>query len=223
VIFWKEWRRLRGRFLGLAAFYLITVLLTDLTAYGNATYYFEGIGVMAITWGAAMALIPAILGMDAWVGERDEGTELFLFSKPIGPWKIWLAKVGLRLGLTLLLVGVLMLLLVQRATAEGVRFFWGVRPYVAWFMVLLVFLAELVVLMTVVWTSLRAPYQSTALIVGGAAGCTVAAWPLISSLHDFESLQAQWSNFYLLLLFFILVSAATAWGYAHQEAGRSSP
>jgi ABC-type transport system involved in multi-copper enzyme maturation permease subunit len=223
VIFWKEWRRLRGRFLSLAGFYLITVLLTDLTAYGNAAYYFEGIGTMAITWGAAMALIPAILGMDAWVGERDEGTELFLFSKPIRPWKIWLAKVGLRLGLTLLLVGVLMLLMVHRATTEGVRFFWGVRPYAAWFLVLSVFLAELVVLMTVVWTSLRAPYQSTALIVGGAAGCCVAAWPLISSLRDFESLQAQWGNFYLLLLFFILVSAATAWGYAHQEAGRSAP
>lgn len=223
MIFWKEWRRLRGRFFSLAGFYLITVLLGDVEVYSSSRYHFEGVASAAITWGAMMILIPAILGMDAWAGERDEGTEPFLFSKPMSLSRLWVAKIGLRLILTFLLTGLLILLLVLRTAADGFDFFWGVRPFISWYLLLSVGMAELLVLMTTVWVSLRAPYQSTALIIGAALGGVIASWPLVSSLRPIESLQVPWENFGLLALMFALVTFAAAWGYAHREPGRSLP
>lgn len=70
MIFWKEWMSLRLRFGVLAAFYAITAFLlpmdimTDFIVFGQ-------IYPFLISWGAGLLFIPAVLGMDAYVGEKD--------------------------------------------------------------------------------------------------------------------------------------------------------
>lgn len=87
MIFWKEWRSLRLRFFVLAAFYAITAqllpidILTDFIVFGQVYVYL-------ISWGAAFLFIPAILGMDAYVGEKDQETEEFLLSRTTG-WPMY--------------------------------------------------------------------------------------------------------------------------------------
>jgi ABC-type transport system involved in multi-copper enzyme maturation permease subunit len=222
VIFWKEWRRLRGRFFSLAGFYLITAAVADLDIFGES-FDISALQLWVIGWGVAMLLIPAILGMDAWVGERDEETEDFLFSKPLTRTRLLLAKVGLRFLLTLILTSTVMVVLVIRAGSEVDSLYWWVRPYVTWYLVLSVLTAQLVLLMVTMAVSVRAPYQSTALILGGALGSVVVALPVIDRIELTGALQAPWGNYRLLLLFLVLTTVLTCYGMVHHEHGRSRP
>jgi len=221
MIFWKEWRELRGRFLALAAFYLITVLLVDIISSVGATAPIIFAPLIVVAWGAGLLLVPAVLGMDVYAGERDEGTEVFLFSKPLSPVRMIIAKIGTRMVLTLGLCGLVMLMVLLRTRAiTGTLYFW-VRPYVMIYIVLAVLVALLVVLMVTMAVSVRAPYQSTALILGGAFGTAVAAMPVVFSFAPISALQAPWGNLGLLLILLILTSFLACWGLANQEAGRS--
>ena len=220
MIFWKEWRRLRGRFLSLAAFYLITAALADLEVFGEAIPL-DLFQVWFLGWGAAMLLIPAILGMDAYVGERDEGTEDFLYSKPIGRMRLLLAKLGFRFLLTLLLTVAILAILLFRAQGALPSLYWGTRPYVTWYLTLSILVAQLVVLAVTMAVSVRAPYQSTALIIGGTLGIVLAAFPVTDELYLVNALQAPWGNFWILVVFLALTTLLAAWGTITLETGRS--
>lgn len=220
MIFWKEWRRLRARFLFLCGFYGLTVLLLDLRSFVGLQW-FGSIPIALVGWATALLLVPAILGMDAYAGERDEGTEVFLFSKPVGTGRIVLAKVGLRVLMTAVIVGGTLAILLIRIGGAVPSLYLGTRPYVIWFLVLSIVAGELFVLMATITVSLRAPYQSTALIIGGALGAAVAAYPVVSSLVPIEALQASWGSFWLLVLLLALIGALAGYGFQHQEAGRS--
>jgi ABC-type transport system involved in multi-copper enzyme maturation permease subunit len=221
MIWWKEWRSLRGRFLTLSGFFLITALLGRLETFGARFEALEALPVILVSWGAALLLVPAILGMDAFVGERDQGTEDFLFSKPIGQLRLLAAKVAFRLVLSFVLTAVVVVIVLGRVTDMAGTLHWGVRPYLALFLTLSVLVAQLIVLMVTIAVSVRAPYQSTALIIGGTMGTVVAAMPIMFSLRHFDSLQAPWGNFWLLVLLLALTGFFACWSFVKQEPGRS--
>ena len=113
MIFWKEWRVVRGRFLTLAAFYGITLLLLPFESIAIGEM-FDVIPISLLSAGIALVLIPIILGMDAYVVEKDEETEDFLLSMPISWMKLLLAKVGLRTLLSFLLTVTLFAIILVR-------------------------------------------------------------------------------------------------------------
>jgi ABC-type transport system involved in multi-copper enzyme maturation permease subunit len=221
MIWWKEWRELRTRFLTLAGFLLVTVLVVDVGTPG-----LDAVSDLAITivgWAAAMTLVPAILGMDAYVGERDQGTEQFLLSKPLGRTRLLLVKVGFRTLLSGALTGMILVVLLLRIRAETGSLYLGMRPYPTLLIILSVYVALFVVLMTTIAVSVRAPYQSTALIIGGFLGALVAAAPVLLSIEPMTALQAPWGYFWLLMLLLLLTTFLACWGIAVHEPGRSTP
>ena len=60
MIFWKEWRVVKGRFLTLAAFYGITLLLLPIESIAIGEM-FEVIPISLLSAGIALILIPVIL------------------------------------------------------------------------------------------------------------------------------------------------------------------
>lgn len=221
MIFWKEWRALRGRFLALGAFYAITVLLLPIASFLDIDWI-EFIPIALLGWGATLILIPAILGMDAYVGERDQETEDFLLSKPIGKTGLIAAKYGIRALLTLLLTAGLMAVLTVRIAGAVDTLYLSTRPYVMWYVILSVLVGQQVVLMLTMAISVRAPFQSTALIVGGALGAVVAAAPVLTSSWQLTRLQAPWASFRVLVLLLLLSSALACSLLVRREVGRSA-
>lgn len=221
MIFWKEWRSLRLRFFVLAAFYAITAqllpmdILTDFIVFGQVYVYL-------ISWGAAFLFIPAILGMDAYVGERDQETEDFLLSKPMSTWKLLSAKIGLRLILTAFLSIALMTITLIRVDAPENPLYLFTPPFVIWYVVGSIVAAQLLVLMITIAVSVRAPFQSTALIVGGALGTAVAGIPLMDTTWQLEMLQAPWGSFWIQILLLLLTTALASILFVRREAGRSA-
>ncbi len=221
MIFWKEWRSLRLRFFVLAAFYAITAqllpmdILTDFVVFGQVYVYL-------ISWGAAFLFIPAILGMDAYVGERDQDTEDFLLSKPMSTWKFLSAKIGLRLVLTAFLSIALMTIALIRVDAPENPLYLFTPPFVIWYVVGSIVVAQLLVLMITIAVSVRAPFQSTALIVGGALGTAVAGIPLMDTTWQLEMLQAPWGTFWIQILLLLLTTALASILIVKREAGRSA-
>jgi ABC-type transport system involved in multi-copper enzyme maturation permease subunit len=221
MIWWKEWRSLRGRFLTLSGFFLITAILGRIETFGARFDAMDALPVILVSWGAALLLIPAILGMDAFVGERDQGTEEFLFSKPIGHLKMLAAKVAFRLALSFVLTTLVVAIVLVRFTDMAGTLYWGVRPYLALFLTLSVLVAQIIVLMVTIAVSVRAPYQSTALIIGGTMGTVIAAMPIMFSVRHLDRLQAPWGNFWLLVLLLLLTGFFACWSFVKREPGRS--
>ncbi|MCK4772086.1 MAG: ABC transporter permease [Candidatus Latescibacteria bacterium] len=222
MIFWKEWRSLQGRFFTLGGFYIISALLIDIRFFGGP-FTFAFVPTWIISWGSGMLLVPAILGMDAYVGERDEGTEDFLFSKPIPVSRLILSKIGLRFLLTLIVTGATLSILLIRTSGMVSSLYLGTRPFIVFYITFTVILAQLVVLMITIVVSLRAPYQSTALIIGGTLGTAVAAFPVLNKAGMMQALQAPWGNFWIILILLILTAGIACWGLTRQEVGRSLP
>ncbi len=206
MLLWKEWTRLRGRMMGLTWFYFLTAFLVPLPRIEGPLSIFQ-LPILLCGWGAAMLLIPAIMGMDAYAGERDEGTEVFYFSKPISFGRILLAKFGTRFMATLLAGALVMAVVLFRLDATGAELHLATPPFVIWSVVGIVVVAQLLVLAVTMTVSVRAPYQSTALIVGGALGGVLAAIPVIPSLWRTAVLQDLWGVFWLLLLGSVIVFA----------------
>jgi len=219
MIFWKEWRSLRGRFFTLSGFYLITLGILPLNML-SAGSFATVVPFTAFATGFLMLFIPATLGMDALVGERDEGTSEFLLSKPLSRTRYLAAKIGMRVLLTLVLTSVLLVILLARFASEGMPLYLGTPPYLMWYLVVSILLGQLVTLTTTVAVSARAPYQSTAMIVGGAAGAVLAATPIVSTLRDITWLQAPWEAVGLLALFLLLTGFLAAYGITLPRAGR---
>lgn len=224
MIFWKEWRRLQARFFILAGFYIITVLIIDLGPFsaGVDSFIFEVAPILMITWGVSLLLVPVILGMDAYVGERDEETEDFLFSKPLPLHRLLLAKVGIRLLLTLVIIGVSLAILLIRTERMVPSLYLGTRPYLVWYVISSLIVALLIVLMVTIAVSVRAPYQSTALIIGGSLGTAIAAFPVLNRTDMLQALQAPWGNFWILMIILIMTTCAACWGLGNKEVARSS-
>ncbi len=220
MIFWKEWRELRGRFLILAAFYLITVLILPIGAIveGASLPY---LAIALLGSGAILGLIPMVLGMDAYVGERDNDTEDFLFSKPMPVSRLLLAKIGLRAGLILLLSLTLIAIVLIRIGRGDEPLYLGTPPYQIWYAVLSILVGLLIILLITTAVSVRAPYQSTALIIGGSAGAVLAVAPVIFSAWELQYLQAPWSSFWLHCLMMLLSAIAAAVLIIRRETGRS--
>jgi ABC-type transport system involved in multi-copper enzyme maturation permease subunit len=221
MIFWKEWRALRGRFLALGAFYAITALLLPVDVLIDVDWI-EVVPVTLLGWGALLILIPAILGMDAYVGERDQETEDFLLSKPMSKGRLIAAKYGSRALLTLLLTAGLLALLMVRIGGAVDTLYLSTRPYVVWYVILSVLAGQQVVLMLTMAVSVRAPFQSTALILGGSLGAAVAAAPVLTSSWQLTRLQAPWSSFRLLVVLLLLSGALACSVLLRREVGRSS-
>lgn len=220
MIFWKEWRSLRLRFGVLAAFYGITALMIPIDIMRDFIVFSE-IYVYFISWGAALLFIPAIMGMDAYVGERDQETEDFLLSKPLSTARLLAAKIGLRLILTLILTGALFALTMIRVGSPENPLYLFTPPYLIWYVTLSIITSQLVVLMVTVAVSVRAPYQSTSLIIGGSLGAAIAAFPLLSSSWQLSMLQAPWGSFWLLVLLLLLTAALASTLLVRREVGRS--
>jgi ABC-type transport system involved in multi-copper enzyme maturation permease subunit len=209
MIYWKEWCRLRRRFFALAAFYLITALFLPPVSWG--TDFLTWTINLLIGWGGGLLLVPAILGMDAWAGEKDEGTETFLFSKPIPAARLLLAKLGLRLLLTLLITSVVLGILILRLEVMGVELHLFTRPYTAASALATVVAAQLTLLAVTMLVSIRAPYQSTALIIGGCLGAAIAGAVVLPSFWRVRALQAIWPSFWMLVALSLVMLTATAW------------
>ncbi len=222
MIFWKEWRVLRLRFLVLTAFYGITLIFIPLIGISPATY-FEAIPNYLIMFGAGMLIIPVIIGMDAYVGERDQETEEFLMSKPVSFMRMLAAKVGLRFLLTFVLTISLLAIALVRVIGTGTPLYLDTRPYMIWFLILYILTAQMLVLMTTITVSIRAPFQSTALIVGGALGTAVSGLLLTGSLWKLSFLQVDWVTFYLEVGLLILMCLLAASFLYRKEVGRSVP
>ncbi len=220
MIFWKEWMSLRLRFGVLAAFYAITAFLlpmdimTDFIVFGQ-------IYPFLISWGAGLLFIPAVLGMDAYVGEKDQETEDFLLSKPMSPAKLLAAKIGLRFVLTLVLTGSLITITLIRVGSPDNPLYLFTRPYLIWYVTLSIITAQLVVLMVTIAVSARAPFQSTALIIGGSLGAVIAGIPVLMSSWQLWLLQAPWESFWLLVLLLILTAVLASSLMIKREVGRS--
>ncbi len=210
MVYWKEWRKLRARFLSLSAFYLITAAFIPIPNLGMRSSFME-VPLYLVSWGAALLLTPAILGMDTFVGERDEGTLAFFFSKPIPVTRMVMGKIGVRLLLTLAItVTVLGLLLVRFFVAE-IPLYLATPPYVIWSVVGTIVAAQLAALGITVAVSLRAPYQSTALIIGSTLSAAVTAYAVIPRFWRIEALQDIWSSFWLLLLLTLVLVAVSGY------------
>ena len=220
MIFWKEWRSLRLRFAVLVAFYGITALLLPIGSY-REYIIFDILYSYLIMWGAGLLFIPAILGMDAYVGERDQETEDFLLSKPMSVTKFLAAKIGLRFALTLLLTGTIIAITLIRVSGPGAPLFLSTPPYLIWYVTLSIIVGQLVVLMVTVAISVRAPFQSTALIIGASLGAVVAGLPLLDSAWQLRMLQAPWGSFWLLMVLLVLTAALASTLLVTREAGRS--
>lgn len=222
MIVWKEWTVLRGRFFTLAAFYLITLLVLPVDSlFMGVEYQFIPLSLFFI--GAGLLIIPMILGMDAYVVERDEGTEDFLLSKPISRSKLMAVKVGMRLALTFILSLVLFIIALMRADNSVVSLHLFVPPYSIWYVMLSVIVAQLVVVAIISTVSVKAPYQSTALILGGLLGIAVASLPTVTSAWQLISLQAPWGSFFIQVVTLLLTLAFALSMYGRLEAGRSEP
>ena len=209
MIYWKEWCRLRRRFIALAAFYLITALFLPPVSWG--TDFLTWTINLLIGWGGGLLLVPTILGMDAWAGEKDEGTETFLFSKPIPAARLLLAKLGLRLLLTLLITAAVLGILVVRMDMMGVSLYLFTRPYVTVSVLAAVAAAQITLLAVTMLVSIRAPYQSTALIIGGCLGAAICGAVVLPRLWRVSALQAIWPSVWLLVILSLVILAATAW------------
>jgi len=220
VIFWKEWRSLRLRFAVLAAFYGITALLLPISPISDFIVFGE-IYIYLIGWGAGLLLIPAILGMDAYVGERDQETEDFLLSKPISATRLLAAKIGMRFAQTLILTGGVLALMLIRAGSPDNPLYLFTPPYVIWYVTLSILAAQLVVLMVTIAVSVRAPYQSTALIIGASLGTAVVGVPILGSAWQLEMLQAPWGSFWLLVLLLLMTAVLASTLLVRREVGRS--
>ncbi len=221
MIFWKEWRVIRGRFLTMTAFYGITLLLLPVEAlFINET--FEVIPISLLMVGVALAFIPIVLGMDAWVVEKDEETEDFLLSKPVSWLRLLMAKVGLRTLLTFLLTGTLYALVLIRMGANTEGLYLWMRPYVVWYLVFVVLTGHLIIVVITAAVSVRAPYQSTALIIGGLLGVCIAGLPVFTSGWQLLHLQAPWDHFLVMLVLLVLAALYTVILFQRLETGRST-
>jgi ABC-type transport system involved in multi-copper enzyme maturation permease subunit len=220
MIYWKEWRSLRLRFFVLAAFYLVTTqilpidVLTDFIVFGEVYIYL-------FSWGAAFLFIPAVLGMDTYVGEKDQETEDFLLSKPMSVWRLLSAKIGLRMLLTAILTFSLMAIALIRINSPTHTLYLTTPPYVILYVIASILIAQLVVLMITISVSARAPFQSTALIVGGALGAVAAGIPIMDTTWQMEMLQAPWGSFWIQIALFILTTILASFLLLRREAGRS--
>jgi len=221
MIFWKEWCVVRGRFLILTAFYGITLLLLPVEALFIDESY-EMIPISLLIIGVVLAFIPVVLGMDAWVAEKDEETEDFLLSKPVSWSRLLLAKVGLRALLSFLLTGTLFALALIRVGANSEGLYLWMRPYVVWYLIFVVMTGHLIIVVITAAVSIRAPYQSTALIIGGLLGICVAGLPVFSSGWQLLYLQAPWNNFLVMLLLLALAITYAIVLFQRLETGRSS-
>jgi len=222
MIFWKEWRELRGRFFTLAAFYLITLLFLPINLL-VVTRYIQYFVPNLLTTGALLILIPMVLGMDAYVTERDGETEDFLCSKPISRISLFLSKIGLRAALTLLLAIPLLAIIVIKLGIEADSLYLATPPFLILFVLLSIVSGLLIILFITGAVSARVPYQSTALIIGGSAGATLAAFPIILNAWELQYLQAPWQNFWLLILVLMLSILLALFLFTRIETGRSEP
>ena len=82
-------------------------------------------------------------------------------------------------------------------------------------------IAQLLVLTITIAVSVRAPFQSTALIVGGALGTVVASIPVMNTTWQLEMLQAPWGTFWLLVMLLLLTTALASILIVRRETGRS--
>ncbi len=220
MIFWKEWRVLRGRFVMLAAFYGITLVMLPVESL-FIDDMFDVIPLSLLIAGIALTFIPMILGMDAWVAERDEETEEFLLSKPISWQRLIIAKVGFRALLTLLLSSALLIIILVRiGNASGGLHLWT-RPYVVWYVTLSILTAHTIIIVVTAAVSARAPYQSTSLIIGGLLGLVVCGLPLVISAWQLLHLQAPWTTFLLLITLLSLSMVLASIFFSRLEAERS--
>jgi ABC-type transport system involved in multi-copper enzyme maturation permease subunit len=222
MMLWKEWKALRGRFFTLAAFYLITLLVLPLDSL-FISLDFETLPLSLLSIGIGLLIIPMILGMDAYVVERDEGTEDFLLSKPISRAKLMAVKVGVRLLLTLVLSALLFAIVLIRAAGTVESLHMSIQPYTVWYVTLSVMVAQLVVVVIISTVSVKAPYQSTALILGGLLGIAVASLPSVISAWQLISLQAPWESFIIQIVILLLTLTFALSVYGRLEAGRSEP
>ena len=227
MIFWKEWRAIRTRFLVLAAFYLVTISLMPIEPIGSeiSSYYtdwFTTLPLAILGWGVAMILIHMILGMDAHVGERDEETEEFLFSKPIPLTRLLAAKIGLRLVLTLVLSVTLTAIGLIRLNAVVPSLFLWTPPYAIWYATLSILAAQLVIVLVTAAVSVRVPYQSTALIVGGSLGTALAALPIFLGIWEIPFYQAPWRYFWAHIALIVISGSLAAVFFARGEVTRST-
>lgn len=219
MIFWKEWRSLRARVSVIAAFFIITVLLLPIHSHYDYTFY-EIVNYL-ISWGAGLLLIPAIMGMDAYVGERDQETEEFLLSKPMSGSKLLAGKIGLRLVLTFLLTGILFALFLLRIGNVTEPLYLSTPPFIIWYLTLTILISQSLVLMVTIAVSVRAPYQSTALIVGGSLGIAVAGLIVSTSTWQLGYLQAPWHTFWILVILFLLTTGLASILLLNRQVGRS--
>ena len=220
MIFWKEWRVVKGRFLTLAAFYGITLLLLPIESIAIGEM-FEVIPISLLSAGIALILIPVTLGMDAYVVEKDEETEDFLLSMPISWMKLLLAKVGLRTLLSFLLIVTLFAIILVRLGSRTEGLYLSTPPYTIWYVTLTVLIGHLIIVMVTSAVSVRAPFQSTSLIVGGSLGAVIAAVPVLKSSWQLLYLQAPWGTFFILLLLLVLSTLYTGVLFSRIETRRS--
>lgn len=221
MIFWKEWRVVRGRFLTLAAFYGITLLLLPIESIAIGEM-FDVIPISLLSAGIALVLIPIILGMDAYVVEKDEETEDFLLSKPISWKRLLIAKVGLRAFLSFLLTALCFTAILFRIGSSTENLYLSTPPFTVWYVTLTVLVGHLIIIMVTSAVSVRVPYQSTSLIVGGSLGAVVAGVPVLASSWQLLYLQAPWGTFFLMLFLLVLTILFTMTLFSRIETRKSA-
>ena len=104
------------------------------------------------------------------------------------------------------------------STTEGL--YLGMKPYPVWYITAVVMVGHLIILVITAAVSVRAPYQSTALIIGGLLGVAVAGLPVFISSWQLLQLQAPWGHFYIMLVLLVLTVMYTGVLFQRLETGR---